>query len=522
MFDENILRKYALPESAVNGQELRYDPRDDVWEVSSGNARKLDLSRYREDCTPAFLQSLKLALVTMNRRLQPSTLKNYLRQGLNPLLETMGNPIGEIGQADLEAYWFTLPPNWKHKIKNLKPLCEALARHGIPNHSITPDALNWFNTIKPGCNETGLAVRIWDPVRGPLTPDELDGFLRALHAAFARAEISAEDYFLILLFAAFGARNANLADLKVCDLRVMGIDGATSFELDIPRVKQRGGRFRESFYTRKLVPEFGAALEGYNALQMEQHADLGCGDQLPMFVDPGNKDKIRTYHRNGHQIMNHVINLGQRLAVVSGRTEDVMHINPRRFRYTVATLARASGLDPSAIAALLDHGNTRTQEVYAAIGPEVLAEYTRRLSGFRDPLAAAFMGRVAEPGEAVDPQMLVFRARFRKDCPEPSVGGCDASRKCAGRRPYVCYLCALFVASMEGDHEGALADVLEDRVRFDQNAGDSLRFLTADSVAQAIRKVIALVHARLEVMGKNLEQIRQEKEALLRERGIIV
>jgi integrase len=507
-----------LPESAVNGQELRYDPRDDVWEVSSGSVRKIDLSRYREGCTPAFFQSLKLALVTMNRRLAPGTLNNYLIAGLNPLLGRMDKPVGEIGQADLEAYWFTLPSERKHLFGKVKPLCAALALHGIPGHSITPDALAWLKTIRPGGNETGRAVDTWDPVKGPLTPDELDSFIRTLHAAFARAEVGAEDYFLILLFASFGARTANVADLKVCDLRVTG---ANTYELDIPRVKQQGGRFRGSFYTRKLVPEFGVALEGYLAIQMERHANLGCGDQLPMFVDPGNHDKNRIYHRNAHQILNHVSSLARRLAVVSGRTDEPMHIDPRRFRYTAATLARASGLDPSAIAALLDHGTTKTQEVYAAIGPEVLADYTRRLSGFRDPLAAAFLGRVAEPNEALDPQALVFRAKFRKDCPEPSVGGCDASRKCAGRRPYVCYLCGMFTASMEGDHEGALADVLEERVRFDQDAGDSLRFLTADSVAQAIRKVIALVQARLKAMGKNLEQLRLEKEALLREKGVI-
>ena len=74
---------------------------------------------------------------------------------------------------------------------------------------------------------------------------------------------------------------------------------------------------------------------------------------------------------------------------------------------------------------------------------------------------------------------------------------------------------------MEGDHEGALADVLEERVRFDQDAGDGLRYLTADSVASAIRKVIFLVQEKLKRMGKTLEQIRAERDALRRERGIL-
>ena len=80
---------------------------------------------------------------------------------------------------------------------------------------------------------------------------------------------------------------------------------------------------------------------------------------------------------------------------------------------------------------------------------------------------------------------------------------------CAGRRPFACYLCTMFSASMEGDHEGALRDVLEGRVLFDQDAGYGLRYLTADSVAQSIRKVIALVEKKLKVMGKTLDQIRE-------------
>ena len=519
MYDENVLRKFALPESTINNGGLRYDPRDDVWPVSSGS--NLHLSRYREECTPLFLQSLKLALVTLNRTHQPSSIRTYLTSGLNPLLERMGKPVGEIGQADLETHWIAIPSDRKWWFKSLKILCPSLALHGIPDHSITSEALDWLKTIHPGGNDMGLAARTWDPIKGPLTPDEVHAFLSALHAGFARAEVSAEDYLLILLLACFGARNANLADLKVCDLKVTQKDGVTGYEVNIPRVKHRGWRFRASFYTRNLVPEIGAALEGYLACQMEQHANLGLGDQLPMFPDPGNTDLSRTYHWNSDQINDHAVRTAKQLAVFTDRTGKDLHINPRRWRYTQATMARARGLDPSAIAILLDHGDTQTQAIYAAISPEVLADYTRRLAGFREPWAAAFLGRIAEPGEEVEPQKVVFRARFAKDSPEPTVGGCGASRRCAGRRPFACYPCPVFIASMEGDHEGALADVLEERVRFDQDAGDGLRFLTADSVASAIRKVILLVQEKLKRMDKTLEQIRADRDALRRERGIL-
>ena len=521
MSDGNVLHNFTLPESTVNSQGLRYDPRSDIWAVSSSGATKLNLSRYRKDCTTLFFHSLKLALVALNRRLQPTSIQTQLVVGLNPLMERLSKPIREIRQADLETYWFALPPERRHWAGSLKSLCSALAVHGIPGHSITPDGLAWLNNIKCGGAERGNAARTWDPVHGPLTPDELDALIRTLHAAFARAEVSTEDYILILLFAAFGARNANLADLKVSDLRVTEKNGATKYELDIPRVKQQGGRFRQSFYTRTLVPELGVLLEGYVSLQTNQYQNLNCGDQLPMFVDQGNTDLIRKCHRSSKQIQVHAVRLAERLAVMTTRTGQPMHVNARRYRYTVGTLARAMGLNPSAIAALLDHGNTRTQEIYAAVSPEVLADITQRLGGFRDPLAAAFLGRVADQGETMGIQRLVFRVRFRQDNPDPSVGGCEASRKCGGRTPYVCYVCPMFTASMEGDHEGALTDVLEERVRFDQDAGDSLRFLAADSVAQAIRKVIALVQLRLMEMGKTLQQIREEKEVLLRERGII-
>lgn len=519
MNDESVLRKFSLPESAVNFAGLRYDPRGDVWPVSTGS--DLHLSRYRDECDPLFFQSLKLTLVTLNRIQQPASIRTYLTSGLNPLLERMGKPVGEIGQADLEAHWFDLPPERKWWFKSLKILCPSLALHGIPGYSITPEAMDWLETIHPGGGEMGLAARTWDPIKGPLTPDEVHAFLSALHAGFAHAEVGAEDYLLILLFACFGARNGNLADLKICDLKVTQNGGVTRYEVDIPRVKHRGWRFRASFYTRNLVPEIGAALEGYLACLMEQHANLGLGDQLPMFPDPGNTDLIRTYHRNSKQINDHAVRTAKQLAVFTDRTGKDLHINPRRWRYTQATMARARGLDPSAIAILLDHGDTQTQEVYAAVSPEVLADYTRRLAGFREPWAAAFLGRIAEPGEEIEPQKMVYRAKFAKDSPEPNVGGCGASSRCAGRRPYACYLCPVFIASMEGDHEGALADVLEGRVRFDQDAGDGLRYLTADSVASAIRKVIFLVEEKLKRLGKTLEQVRAERDALRYARGVL-
>jgi len=521
MFEENLLKKYALPESVTNSQGLWYDPRADVWKVSSSSLKNLYFTRYREECTPEFLQSLKLAMVSLHRRLKPNSLQNCFKHGLNPLMKRMPQPVGQITQSDLEEHCLALPPERKWWLNSLKSLGSALGQFGIPGHSITPDALAFLKTLKPGCNEQGQAAATWDPVAGPLTPDEMEAFLRALDAAFVRAEVSLENYVLILLFASFGARAANMADLKVCDLQSTVKSGVTTYVLHIPRVKQQGGRFRQESYTRKVFPELAVLLESFIERQKERYASLGCGDRLPVFVDPGNRDPIRTFHRDQPQIAMHAIKTANRLAVVSLRTGEILHVNTRRYRHTTATVAKAMGFSPGAIAALLDHGSTQTQEVYAAISPALLRDYTERLGGYRNPLAAAFLGRIAEPGESVAPGQWVFRPRFAKDSPDPVVGGCEASRQCAGRRPYVCYLCPLFTASMEGDHEGALADVVEERVRFDQEAGDALRFMTQDSVAGAIRKVIDMVEERLKELGKTLEQIRQEKEALLRQKGVI-
>lgn len=521
MFNESILEKFALPASAINSQGLRYNPNLDVWEISATNASRIDLSQYREILTSSFLLSLKLSLVALNARLQPGSVINYLFMGLNPFLDSVQKPYGEITQQDLEAYWLSLPSEQKKRFHGLKTICRELRLHGIPDHSVSHEAYAYINTLSIPNNEQGRAVATWDPVSGPLTPDELDAFIRALHAGFANGKVDAENYILILLLASIGARNAALADLKICDLKTQERDGVTNYYLNIPRVKQRSGRFRAEHYMRKLVPELGAILEEFIHLQKERNADLGLGEELPIFVYRGNSDPIRTCHRSTDQISHRVTSVSDHLAVTSSRTTDVLDVNSRRFRYTVGTIARAMGMSPSTIAALLDHGDTRTQEVYAAISPEVLEDITRRLGSYRDPLAAAFLGRIAEPGEGMEPQKLVFRARFYKDCSEPSVGSCEASRKCGGRKPYACYLCSLFVASMEGDHEGALEDVIEERVRFDQDAGEGLRFLTADSVAQAIRKVIAMVHQRLEEIDKTLEQIREEKETILRNRGVI-
>lgn len=110
MFDESVLLKYSLPERTTNSSGLWYDPREDVWPVSSTRVQKLDLTKYRHASSPAFLQSLKLALVSLNRTLKPKTISNYLCMGLDPLIRRMAKPCEEITRADLEACWFSLPP----------------------------------------------------------------------------------------------------------------------------------------------------------------------------------------------------------------------------------------------------------------------------------------------------------------------------------------------------------------------------------------------------------------------------
>ena len=522
MPDENYLLAHALPEAVVNSQGINYDPRDDIWRVSSANVKEIDLTIFREKCTLLFFQSLKLALIVLNSRLKPASLRTYLFNGLRPLLEGFPGPCAGICRKDLEALWIRLGPDRKHWFRYLRPLCQVLYLHGIPGASITPDAVDYINSLKPGDPEADHLVNNWDPVSGPLTPDELDAFLRALDGAFAAGKINARAYVLILLFASFGARNSNLADLKICDLRLKNENGSLKYEMSIPSVKKRGARFRELFYTRPLGTGIGVLIEAYVSHLKEQYEFLGCGDDLPMFPDPDNHDPIRRFHPDSDSLGHYAVNTANRLEVVSTRTGGKLHVNARRYRYTQGTMARAMGLDPLAIAALLDHGSTETLHVYAAISPGVLADIMERLQSDRAPLAAGFLGRIADLGKAMDPQKTVFRARFRKDCPEPRVGECEASRQCGGRKPYACYPCPMFTASMEGDHEGALSDVLEERVLFDRDAGDALRFLTADSVAQAIRSVINLVQERLMEMGKTLEELRQEKEAIYRDKGFVL
>ncbi|HEE5030229.1 TPA: hypothetical protein R7I81_005432, partial [Klebsiella pneumoniae] len=111
--------------------------------------------------------------------------------------------------------------------------------------------LSWgdFSDIR----KAGDVIKRKDPIQGPLTDAELQGFNEAALRAYERGSISLSDYTMALLVSHTGRRTLQITQMKVSDIiKAKNSKGEISYLLKIPRIKQRND-FRELFRTFRIT-----------------------------------------------------------------------------------------------------------------------------------------------------------------------------------------------------------------------------------------------------------------------------
>ncbi|RAU52394.1 site-specific integrase [Pseudomonas sp. RIT412] len=353
-----------------------------------------------------------------------------------------------------------------------------------------------------------------DPNVGPLSSLELQSLLERAAQAFEANWLTVTELSLLLLSQASGRRTYQLACIKLKDVKTIVLEnGVSRYFVDIPRAKQRSGGFRKSFRKIELIKEYWDTLQS----QCNYVVDVVCSrffidsddpllEELPLFIDLGRLSELFTYgelakvcagdylHMPRKKIREIVIKAVEVSDVISERTQDVLKVTPRRFRYTLAYRAAREGCGAYVIAELLDQSDIQNVDVYTATVPEHAAHIESVVGQHLIPIANAFAGIIvtdrtkAKRGSAIQGDI--------RDLSGKSTGACGKDGTCGAGIPIPCYTCIHFQAWLDGPHEELYKSLVNERARLLDVTKDASVAGALDRTILAVSEVVSVCQAR--------------------------
>jgi integrase len=476
----------------------RWRYRDEVTIVD------LDFSALSDLVSDTLLDSLQSVMSWHVERYAPMTLNNLmdrLKAMFRALAVSDHQKRNSITAADLINYRSHLGKQREYYFATLRSFLVRWSALGYPG--VTDDAVEFVTDLKVGNNPRGNAVATLDPKQGPLTTIEHEGLLSELHGAYADGTIAPEAYHLSLLFTYFGARPTQYAAMKTKDIsRNAGADGSVSFTLSIPRAKQGHKSARSEFTNRKLARVAAEPLWEYrqavDAEAQRNGIELGEAPLFPDWESTPLPDTEFSYHQSAAELGNMLSGALRGLKVRSERTGERLHVTPVRFRRTIATNAAIEGKDVRTIAAILDHSDTQTANVYMGAVPEIVDRIDKAMAMDLAPLAQAFKGRLIsaeqEATRGSDPTSRIVDLRI--DRSGTALGSCGQHSFCGFNAPVACYTCRNFEPWLDGPHERVLETLLARRTQLER-VGDRKIIEVNDRTILAVAEVIRLCAEKL-------------------------
>ena len=408
-------------------------------------------------------------------------------------------PIDQVKAADILAYRSTLHLSFEYNLGSLRGFFRNWAALRLPG--LDAEVVKVLNQIKLRGNKKGEAVRTAAPVNGPFTDLEFQSIIGAINDALAQHQIDVEDYVLIQLFLALGARPVQLAGLKIVDFSCSrSADGIATYFLQVPRAKQRGQKLRSTFKPRKVSESLGKLIETHCDTTRRRWAHLNKDPkQLSLFVNPENDTASESllFHCTGTDLTKRVQAIFDGLHVISERTGNKLGVMCSRFRRTLGTRAAREGLSELVIAELLDHSDTQSVGEYVESVPEIAERIDRAMAMHLAPIAQAFAGVL------IDREDQVARAgASRSRIVTPAnlthpVGSCGSYGFCGAMAPVACYTCRNFQPWVEGPHERILEQLIANRERIMANTGDATIASVNDRLIYACAQIITLCQQRM-------------------------
>jgi integrase len=393
--------------------------------------------------------------------------------------------------------------------------------HQLGYEGVAKDVIDLLRGWRIRGNAKGVAVQTLCPQKGPLSELEYAALRQRLVDAFEVGKLSLADLVLAQLFMATGRRPSQLADLKGKDLiETTSSDGFQTFLLNVPRRKQRGSSWRETFKPFALQPELGDAVKSLiesNRQRLQQvapgQAATENGD-LPLFpasrpmADPAAASSRGLSapdreHMTTRELQTWLVRVVASLEVPSERTGSSLRVFPTRLRRTLATRAAREGYGELVIAELLDHTDTQNVKVYTQNVPEHIDAINEAVARQLAPLAQAFAGVLVDhEGQASRGSDPTSRLRGK----EGSVGTCGHHGFCGAAAPIACYTCRNFQPWLDGVHAEVLQSLLGERERIFSITQDKQMAAVNDRSIFAVTQVVQQCEKRHKQLAGGLTQ----------------
>jgi len=387
--------------------------------------------------------------------------------------------------------------------------------HELGYAGISDDVIELLDgwTIKG--NVKGDVIKRLDPIKGPLSDLELQGFNEGAVQAFECDAISLTDMAIGLVLSNTGRRPIQISHLRLKDiLQGKNNRGDETYLLNMPRAKQRATNFRKQFKQFAITDELWVILTAQaehvvRSVESVVGFELQKQDrmELPLFPDMPEltavatpmsiKEALKTdlLHIKSSKITKVCKSIAESAGLYSERTGEPLNISSNRFRYTTGTRAAREGFGEMVIAELLDHSDNQNSGVYIENIPEHVENLDKSVGQQMARYAQAFAGLLVD-SEKDARRGGDFNSRIKAG--GDGVGTCGSYGFCGANIPIPCYTCMHFQPWLDGPHESVYEELISERIRLLDVTGDQLIASINDRSILAVKDVIQRCSVRKE------------------------
>lgn len=427
---------------------------------------------------------------------------------------------GSISTTSLINYRSTLSTQTQWYLGAIRGFLRKWNDLGYPG--VSDEIIELINGWTLKGSVKGDVIKRLDPLHGPLTDLELQGFNECTVQAFEQNKISLAELALGLCQSNTGRRPVQISHLKIKDvLQGKNKNGDPVYFLNVPRAKQRGATFRGEFKQFAITQDLWVILNshakntvtrvlkilGYELDQKEQsniplfpcYSSLEEVTSLEVVKELLNSDRL---HIKTSVISETVQLIAQVTKLHSERTGELINLSANRFRYTIGTRAAREGFGEMVIAELLDHSDTQNAGVYIQNIPEHVEKLDQAVGRYLAPYAQAFAGMLVDSErDAIRGNDLNSRIRTGT----AAIGTCGNHGFCGANAPIPCYTCIHFQPWLDGPHQIIYEGLIADRERIRQMTGDPQIAGINDRTIVAVADVIQRCEKRKQELsnGRN-------------------
>ena len=502
MNKQNLRQSTVKSHIKTSKMGYEFDINENRWQLD--NSTSINLDRFK-NLDFEFKAGLRVALSRYAEELSAAFTKGVMEKLLIFFKYTKMNKVTVHG---LRRWRESLNDESEWKLGYLKAFLISWYDWGIPG--VDRESVDYLETLTLKGMVKGRAVKNRCPHTGPYTDQEQTALAIWATNAFEKNKITLCQYTLFLTLFFTGRRLVQLRFLRSKDLQVEINNGVEQYYIQIPRAKQRGVGFRESFKRIEIVKDLyllvNAQIKSSQMLvkqRFKNNITSSILEEVPIFLERSSLEETKDlseyeikqsktpdyYHLNSRHALDAISHISRVCEARSERTGDYIHITSRRFRYTKGTNYSKKGIGGVYLAEALDHSDTQHIGVYIENTPNTAEIIDEVMAPALAPLAQAFAGQLIDSERdairANDPHSRIRNDRASK------IGNCGTHSFCAnGYRS--CYTCVNFQPWRDAPHHEVRDEILSERKR-QKEAGVSVHVIQAtDRLLLAVEQVIQM------------------------------